>query len=263
MIGSSTASGKVPNMTITDRIKLRLEALGYTQASVARDAGLKPDYVRDLLRGKKEEVSVEGAVKLANALHCSVNWLLTGEHEHMTSEEVADGLPSRSKRENNGSTPLQPYKGDIEGSSPEIDARAGAGQGAIGDAEVVALERGGAIIGSRVVSEWVFPAAYVRHQLGAQPSGIWVLEVVGDSMSPTLESGDRVIIDTLHARPTPDGVYVIDEGEGPMVKRLQLVRQSDPPQVRIISDNKNHEAYTLRLEDIRIVGRVSGRVTKM
>lgn len=90
-----------------------------------------------------------------------------------------------------------------------------------------------------------------------------VLEVVGDSMSPTLETGDRVIIDTNHSRVTPDGIYVIDEGDGPMVKRLQLVRRSDPPEVRILSDNRNHEAYTLRLEDIRIIGRVSGRVTKM
>jgi len=250
-------------MTLAERIRSRLQSLSLTQASVARDAGLQPDYVRDILRGSKKTISAENAAALARVLQCSISWLLTGEHEHMSSEEVADGLPGSVKRDNNGSTPLQSYKGELPGASPEIDARAGAGPGTVGEPEVVALERGGAVVGSRVVSEWVFPATYLRHALGATPTGIWVLEVVGDSMSPSLESGDRVIIDTTHARPTPDGIYVIDEGDGPMVKRLQLIRQSDPPQVRILSDNKNHEAYTLRLEDIRIIGRVSGRVTKM
>lgn len=96
-----------------------------------------------------------------------------------------------------------------------------------------------------------------------QPGEIMVLEVVGDSMSPTLDSGDRVLVDTTYSKPTPDGIYVIEEGDGPMVKRLQLVRRSDPPEIRIISDNKHHEPYTLRLDDIRIIGRVSGRVTRM
>lgn len=118
-------------------------------------------------------------------------------------------------------------------------------------------------MGHKVVSEWLFPSAFLRHELRMQPGEIMVLEVVGDSMSPTLESGDRVLVDTTYAKPTPDGVYVIEEGDGPMVKRLQLVRRSDPAEIRIISDNKHHEPYTLRLDQIRIIGRVSGRVTKM
>jgi hypothetical protein len=181
----------------------------------------------------------------------------------LSSEDVAASLSAKEQPETLVASNLSNYLGKLPGSVPEIDAKAGAGNGNIGEHGVVTLERGGTYVGHKVISEWVFPSSFLRHELHIETGGIVVLEVVGDSMSPTLESGDRIIIDTAYSRPTPDGIYVVDEGDGPMVKRLQLIRRSDPPEVRIISDNKHHEAYTLRLEDIRVIGRVSGRVTKM
>lgn len=237
--------------------------MGLKPAVVARDAGLKPDYIRDLLRGSKKSISAESAARLAKLLECNLGWLLTGEVAHIESNEVATTLGGSVKRENNGATSLQNYSSVIPDAVPEIDARAGAGDGSIGDNEVVSIGKAGAYVGHRVTAEWVFPQAFLRHELRTQPGEIMILEVVGDSMSPTLESGDRLIIDTAHSRPVPDGLYIIDEGHGPMVKRLQLIRRSSPPEIKIISDNSRHETYTLPLDEIRIIGRVSGRVTKM
>lgn len=261
---SCGTSGKFPNMkSLADRIQSRIDTLGLKPAVVARDAGLKPDYVRDVLRGSKKSISADNAAALARILQCNVVWLLTGEHEHISSEEVAAGLTGKEQREDLVTSSLENYSGKVPGAVPEIDAKAGAGNGNVGEHEVVTLRRGESYVGHKVVSEWVFPSTYLRHELRMQPGDIMVLEVVGDSMSPTLESGDRVMVDTTYSKPTPDGIYVIEEGDGPMVKRLQLIRRSSPPEIRIISDNKHHEPYTLRLEDIRIIGRVSGRVTKM
>lgn len=246
------------------RIQSRLDALDLKPAVVAREAGLKPDYVRDVLRGSKKSISAEHAASLARILQCSLNWLLTGEQDHVSSEQVAASLGGNDEpTEYNGKSALKKYTGTVSGAIPEVDARAGAGNGSVGEHAVVTLQRGESYVGQKVISEWVFPPSYLRHELRLQPGEIMILEVVGDSMSPTLESGDRVIIDTAHSQPTPDGIYVIDEGDGPMVKRIQLVRRSDPAQIRILSDNKNHEAYALRVEDVRIIGRVSGRVTRM
>ncbi len=250
-------------MSLAERIRSRLDALGLKPAVVAREAGLGPDYVRDVLRGSKKSISTDNAAVLARILQCDLNWLITGEAEHVSSEDVAAGLPSSEREETIAASSIENYLGKLPDAVPEIDARAGAGNGNVGEHAVVTLKRGESYVGHKVTAEWVFPSTFLRHELRLQPGGMMVLEVVGDSMSPTLESGDRVIIDTSHNRPTPDGIYVIEEGDGPMVKRLQLVRRSDPPEIRIISDNKNHEAYTLRLDDIRIVGRVSGRVSKM
>lgn len=249
--------------TLAERIQSRLDALNLKAAVVAREAGLKPDYVRDVLRGSKKSISAEQAAALARILQCNLNWLVTGEHDHMSSEEVASTFLDNEQHQDFATSSLEKYLGKVPGAVPEIDAKAGAGNGTVGEHEVVTLRRGEAYVGHRVVSEWVFPPTFLRHELRMQPGEIMVLEVVGDSMSPTLESGDRVLVDTTYSKPTPDGIYVIEEGDGPMVKRLQLVRRSDPPEIRIISDNKHHEPYTLRLDDIRIIGRVSGRVTRM
>lgn len=251
------------NEGIQKRIEQRLAELNLSPRAASLQAGGSPDLIRGLLRGKQRSFRGENLTKLAQVLGVSVSWLLTGEDEHISSEEVAAGLPGREPHDTIAASTLQNYLGQIPDAVPEIDARAGAGNGNVGEHSVVTLRRGESYVGHKVTAEWVFPSTFLRHELRLQPGGMMVLEVVGDSMYPTLESGDRVIIDTAHDRPTPDGIYVIEEGDGPMVKRLQLVRRSDPPELRIISDNKNHEPYTLRLDDIRIIGRVSGRVSKM
>lgn len=246
-----------------DRIKRKLDDIGLTEREASMKVSGTPDLIRNIKRGKSESLRGPRLIKLAALLGVSPSWLQTGEHEEMSSEDVADSLAGGERREHNGASSLENYKSDILGAVPEVDARAGAGPGRVGDHEVVTLQRGETYVGHRVISDWVFPSAFLRHELHVQPGGIMVLEVVGDSMSPTLETGDRVIVDTSHCRPTPDGIYVIEEGDGPMVKRLQLIRRSEPGEVRIISDNPRHEPYTLRLDDIRIIGRVSGRVSRM
>ncbi len=250
-------------MAFKKRIEQRLDELGLSPRAASIKAGGSPDLIRGILRGNNRSLRGDHLVNVARVLGVSVNWLQTGEPEHISSEEVAAGMGPQSEREHFGASSLEKYLGKVPGAVPEIDAKAGAGNGNVGEHEVVTIRRGEAFVGHKVVSEWVFPSTFLRHELRMQPGEIMVLEIVGDSMSPTLESGDRVLVDTTYAKPTPDGIYVVEEGDGPMVKRLQLVRRSDPAEVRIISDNKHHEPYTLRLDDIRIIGRVSGRVTKM
>ena len=247
---------------LAERIKQRIEQLGTTARAVSIKVTGKGEFLRPILN-EGAQPRADNLAKLAGALGVSVHWLLTGEHEHISSEEVASNIGGAADREVLGTSSLENYLGKVPGAVPEVDAKAGAGNGNVGEYEVVTLRRGESFVGHRVVSEWVFPPTFLRHELRMQPGEILVLEVIGDSMSPTLESGDRVMVDTTYSRPTPDGIYVIEEGDGPMVKRLQLVRRTEPPEIRIISDNKNHESYTLCLEDIRIVGRVSGRVTRM
>lgn len=260
-------AASIPRMDEQDGLKARIEQrlmeLDLSPRAASLKAGGSPDLIRGILRGNNKTLRGDNLIRVAQVLGVSVEWLQTGQHEHIPSEVVAAGLGGRERSANGGKSSLEAFKGELPGSVPEIDARAGAGPGAVGEHEILTLRQGETYVGHKVVSEWVFPDAYLRHELRARPGAIIVLEVIGDSMSPTVESGDRVFVDTSYQRPTPDGVYVIDEGDGPLVKRVQLVRRSDPPEIRIISDNKNHETYTLRLDDVRIIGRVSGRVTTM
>lgn len=245
------------------RIKQRLLDLGISESKASMQVNGTRDLIRNIKRGRAGSLRGPNLLRLAELLCVTPDWLQDGTQDHISSEDVAATLAGNDNLKSLAKSSLEKFSGRLPGSVPEIDAKAGAGNGNVGEHEVVTLRRGESYVGHKVVSEWVFPPTFLRHELRMQPGEIMVLEVIGDSMSPTLESGDRVMVDTTYSKPTPDGIYVIEEGDGPMVKRLQLVRRSNPPEVRIISDNNHHEPYSLLLADIRIIGRVSGRITKM
>jgi transcriptional regulator with XRE-family HTH domain len=91
----------------------------------------------------------------------------------------------------------------------------------------------------RVKSEsWVFPPTFIREQLHTSAERLLVIE-------------------TGHKSPSPDGLYVIrDPFKSIVVKRLQLLRLARPPRVKIISDNPNHAAEEIPLNEVEIVGKV-------
>jgi transcriptional regulator with XRE-family HTH domain len=144
--------------------------------------------------------------------------------------------------------------GPAPGQVPELDTRAGMGGGGVPAREVRREGRHADPIKSE---GWLFPASFVREQLHTASSGLLVLDTTGDSMTPTIASGERVIVDTGHKTPTPDGLYAIRDTFGAIVvKRLQLLRSSRPTQVKIISDNVTHPSEEVQLSELEIVGKV-------
>jgi transcriptional regulator with XRE-family HTH domain len=109
--------------------------------------------------------------------------------------------------------------------------------------------------------KWGFPGSFVRDELHSSPDRLLVLEATGDSMAPTINSGERVIIDTGYKKPSPDGLYAIRDTFGAIiVRRLQVLRSSRPTSVNIISDNPKHPSEEAALGDIEIVGKVLGHL---
>ena len=97
----------------------------------------------------------------------------------------------------------------------------------------------------------------MREQLHTSPGRLLVLDTTGDSMAPTIVSGERVIVDTGHKTPTPDGLYAIRD-------TLPRHRRQAPAgaalvaaaRVKIISDNPNHPSEETRSANSKIVGKV-------
>ena len=137
---------------------------------------------------------------------------------------------------------------------PELDTRAGLGGGGLPARE---LRKDGRHADPLKAEGWLFPASFVREQLHASPGRLLVLDTTGDSMAPTIVSGERVIVDTGHKTPTPDGLYAIrDTFNCIVVKRLQVLRSTRPPRVKVISDNPNHPSEEAPLGELEIVGKV-------
>ncbi len=105
--------------------------------------------------------------------------------------------------------------------------------------------------------KWVFPESFVREQLHASPDHLLVLEATGDGMVPTIGAGERVIIDTAHQRPSPDGLYAVRDTFGSVIiRRLHALHASRPMRVKLISDNAKHPSEEMLLDDLEIVGKV-------
>jgi transcriptional regulator with XRE-family HTH domain len=136
---------------------------------------------------------------------------------------------------------------------PELDTRADPGSG-VSKREV---RKDGRHADPIKHEGWVFPSSFVREQLHSSPERLLVIEANGDSMAPTVVSGDRVIVDTGHKTPTPDGLYAIrDAFAGIVIKRLQVMRPAKQAHVKIISDNPKQGSEEVPLSELEVVGKV-------
>ena len=127
----------------------------------------------------------------------------------------------------------------------EIDVRASAGAGAIVESE-------------SPIAQWGFPEMWLRASFGANPGELHLITVEGDSMEPVLAPGDKVMVDTGRQVPSPPGIFVLYDGFGTVVKRLEHIPNSDPPTIHIKSANPAYERYDRTADEINVVGRVIG-----
>lgn len=194
------------------------------------------------------------AASYGHAFKVRASWLLTGE-------DAAADAPERLPVESAVDAELgwRPPNDTIL----EIDVRIGAGGGGIPiDAWMIAAD-GNTYAAEGIRDKWQLPPSVTSGLLHASPSYLRVFEVIGNSMEPRLYEGDRVFIDTRYNSPSPEGIFALFDGYGLVIKQLQVVRGSDPLQVRIISSNEQYPAQTAPLDEIRVIGRYVGRFTVM
>lgn len=109
-----------------------------------------------------------------------------------------------------------------------------------------------------VLRRYAVPRAEFRAAFGANPDMVAVFEVIGDSMLGTLNPGEKVFVNMGDRSPTPPGIFVVWDGLGLVLKRVEFIAHSDPPRVRIISDNTKYEPYERNLDEAYIQARVIG-----
>lgn len=128
-------------------------------------------------------------------------------------------------------------------SVPILHSKASAGVGLDAQEDVVA----GAM---RLTDQFIAEVAR-----NTRPDRLRIIHAHGDSMSPTLESGDLLLVDTGVITVNVDGIYVLRAHDRLFVKR---VRQRLDGQYEISSDNPAHRnAEILNGEhQVEVVGRV-------
>jgi transcriptional regulator with XRE-family HTH domain len=238
-----------PSKTFTGLYYAR-ESRGMSRSELVRRSGVSKQQM-SRLEGGHIRLRLDHLKPFANILGYSPEQiLLWGKYPGTPGAggghiESSDVLREEGVRDE----PVGPAPGQVQ----ELDTRAGLGGGGVPAREVRKEGRHADPIKSE---GWLFPLGFVREQLHAAPQRLLVLETTGDSMAPTITSGERVIVDTGHKTPTPDGLYAIRDTFGSIVvKRLQTLRSSRPARVRIISDNPTHPAEEIPLSEIEVVGK--------
>jgi len=91
---------------------------------------------------------------------------------------------------------------------------------------------------------------------------IEAINVIGDSMSPIIEDGAIVYIDTRKTDINKSGIYAVSTSDsGLFIKRVVL----DPitNKIELISENKYYDKITLDPNGVKIIGRVIGVTGKV
>ena len=222
------------------------EARGMSRSELVRRSGVSKQQLSRLENGVIR-MRLDHLKPFANVLGYTPEQILLwgklpGTGGHIESSDVLRGDDGHDE-------PLGPAVGQV----PELETRAGMGGGGVMAREI---RKDGKHADPLKPEGWVFPQTFIREQLHSSAGRLLVLDTFGDSMAPTVMSGDRVVVDTGHKTPTPDGLYAIrDTFENIVVKRLQVVRATKP-RVKIISDNPNHAAEEVPLNELEIVGKV-------
>jgi len=256
------------------RLQSALKFLEINKSEFGRIIGVDPAAANRVL-SRKREFKIKEAAQFAAAKGISLDWLMHGRGAMLMAEDGGIQEPRRLslddeareeeeylRRTEAGYGHGGEYLPTVDGAVPEIDVMVGAGDGLVG--EIINLRVGDtAISAHRVVDEWKFPDGYLTTVLDVSARRSLVLPVVGDSMIPTYQPGDKVLVDLSQTEMTIDAVYVISDGESPpQIKRLQRVMFSKPQLVEIISDNRSHKPQTVELALLTIIGRVAGKVSK-
>ena len=96
---------------------------------------------------------------------------------------------------------------------------------------------------------------YFIHMLGGKDNlkNIDAINVVGDSMEPTLNNDNIIFIDKTKNDCNRDGIYAFTTEHGLFVKRIQKKVDGN---LDIISDNKDYPSQVLGVKDLKILGKV-------
>ena len=203
--------------------------IGISAVDAAKIAEVSDATWRRYERGETE-VSVSAVAKFCDEFGVSFDWLVTGRGPLWLSERLGKHIPSKD-------VALADFI-----AVPLHDV-----QGSCGDGSVIHSEQ--------IVDYLAFKREWIS-RVATDPKRLALIEAAGDSMMPTIHSGDLLLIDLCITRIEQDAIYAINVDGMLYVKRIQ--KRLDGT-VIVKSDNPAYEEQRFNAseaEALRIVGRV-------
>ena len=234
---------------IGHRIRRFRESLGYSKKDAPSIFGIPSGSYQKYEQGSSFPGS-EAIEKLVVA-GINANWLLTGKGEMFNA---LSGLTAPKMRED---TPYPPGAATVL-SAQEVTA-SGRYIALPLHNNVRAAAGHGSVVGNEEADDsLMFREDWIYRDLRMQPKDLVLIRVSGESMRPTLNNGDVILVNHSLTRPDKEGIYIMRMGDMLLVKRLQALPDG---QIRVTSDNPVYEPWTLDTSkmaegDVAIIGRV-------
>ncbi|MFT4271222.1 MAG: S24 family peptidase [Pantoea sp.] len=201
-------------MTFSERLSQAMKEAGHTQGSLGKAVGMAQSSVWKLVSGDAK--GSRKAVDIARVLGVRPEWLVSGQDP--MRNEGQQPIQAHNKDQNEGV-----YRIDV------LDLTVSAGPGSYMLSEMV-----------EVLHAIEFTSEHARSLFGNRAAqSIKVMTVDGDSMSPTVNSGDRLFFDVSVRDFRTDGVYAFVYGKTFHVKRLQMQGEK----LAVLSDNPSYEKW--------------------
>jgi len=197
------------------RLRLIMQQFG-SVADLARAVGVSDNAIYKWVSGRGQP-SMISLVNLARAARVSIEWLATGQDTAKGDAQKAESdeyvyLPSNSVRSSVGR---------------------------------------GTVQSRQIVDYLALKAEWLRRRVGVDPKSLMLVEAVSDSMAPTIDEGDLVLVDLRDPRFRHDGVYVLRTSGELSIKRIQ--RRPDG-KLMIRNDNAAYEPAVVAADSVNIVG---------
>jgi phage repressor protein C with HTH and peptisase S24 domain len=226
----------------SDRLRALAELAGYDSlAEFARAAGIPDGTMRQhVARNSIPKDAAAAYLSKARKTGATLEWLIHGRGTAPNGVREEDRpQPERHNRRLDRDV-VAVY---------QIDTGSMAGLGTNNEVEITQAD---------AEAVYTFPSSGFREQYGATPEGVIIDEVRGDSQVPTLNPGQRIMINLRDRKPSPPGFFLVWDGLGMVLKRIELIPGSNPPTIRLLSDNPRYPSYERTLEEAQISGRVIG-----
>ena len=61
-------------------------------------------------------------------------------------------------------------------------------------------------------------------------------------------------INCSQTRPSPPGIFILDDGIGLVTKRIEIISRTAPQMLRISAENFDFSRYQRRIDEVHIIG---------
>ena len=203
------------NRPLVARLRTAMLKKGLNPKTLAERSNVGRSFVYDILNGKSANPTSAKLTAIAEQLGVSVQYLLSGVY--------AEGNDAKSE---------------------------------IAEIPTLSVENG--MDGNMAITTsndkfYCFRNSWIKEKLHTNAQSLRAINVVGDSMNPTLQNGDVILVNVSQTAPNPPGLFVVFDGLGLHAKRLEQIGKD---KIRVMSDNTQYLAYEMDVQEINIVGKI-------